>query len=112
MDKRILFISLIGYCLMIITYTLDLVDKYNIEIGILIILSTIVIISLVIKYFLDYDINNHQEGLPKRAIIGKDVEGKEIVLFKDLEQSNKSNERIIGKRVKGKKVIFENIRQK
>lgn len=109
MDKKLLLISSVGYCLMIVSYTLGLVEKYNALIGLLI-TTLVVVIVLTAKYILKFKVSDSVEESDNKSNIGVNIKGKEI-LFEDIEQLNDSNEKIIGKDVKGDKIIFKNIRQ-
>lgn len=116
-DKRIIFVSLVGYCLMIIVYTLDLVEKYNMIVGLMISIFTISFILFILKYFLtNKEISQQEESPTNDQIIGTDVRVEDDLTFKNIKQSyrNKSlpNKQIIGTRIKAREAIFSNIQQK
>lgn len=111
MDKRILFISLVGYSLMTIYYTLGFIEKYNALIGLLITISTTIIIILIIKYILEninLDDSTEESGsISEVAII---IKGKDV-LIEDIEQAGNSRKKIIGKDVEGENITFRKIKQ-
>ena len=94
MDKRIAPIALVAYFLMIVAYTLGFVEKYNMIIGSMILISIIVFVLLIIKYFLTGKKSVKQEEFPtSNQTIGKEVIAKGKLTLKDVRQTttNKSS---------------------
>ena len=112
MDKRLLFISLVGYSLMIITYTLNLIEKYNALIGLLILISTIVIILLLLKYVLkNKEINYLREESDSSNEVGTTLKVKNGVLIEDVKQIGNAKQKKIGTDVEAEKITIRKIRQ-
>jgi len=112
MDKRLLFMGLVGYSLMIITYTLDLIGKYNALIGLLILISTIVIILLILKYFLENkEINDSPVESDSSKEVGTKLKVKKEVLIEDVEQPGNARQKKIGTDVEAEKIKIRKIRQ-
>ena len=117
MDKRIAPIALVAYFLIIVTYTLGFVEKYNTIIGLMILISTIVFVLLLIKYFLTDKKAVKQEEFPtSNQTIGKKVIAKGKLTVKDTRQTT-TNKSSIGKQsigdgaIAGEDILFEKIQQ-
>lgn len=109
MDKKLLTISLVGYCLMIISYTLGLIEKYNVIIGLFIITIVIIVILVSQHIFYTQESDSMEESISESQI-GVNIKGKDIS-FEDIEQTNDSKKKIIGKDMEGENITFKKIRQ-
>lgn len=119
MDKRILFIAFVGYCLMIVTYTLGFIEKYNMIIGLIIFASIIVFVLLILKHFLTVKKGfNQEESLASNnQTIKIGIQTNSELTSKDItrsaeNRSSSSKQSIADGAVAGRDIHIEKIRQK
>ena len=111
MDKRIAPIAIVAYFLIIVTYTLGFVEKYNTIIGLMILISTIVFVLLIIKYFLtDKKAVKQEESPTSSQEIGTMVTTEDKLTYKNIRQSG-SGKQDIGGGSKAREMLFEKIQQ-
>lgn len=80
-------IKYIGYSLMIVAYTILLIENLNVIAGLFISISTIILVLIIMKYVSKYNKqNDHERNESIIQSVGNNAKAKGNLTFKDINQ--------------------------